>query len=82
MITLKMNAVFTKFKFLVKEIPKPLGRWRLEHSMKQLNHKIDLANQDHCGPCGQHADVKINTIKIENTLFHDKITLVANTLVQ
>jgi len=30
-----------------------------------MNHKIDLSNEDHCGPCGQYAlekiEVKINT---------------------
>ena len=30
----------------------PLGRWRVE---KCLTHKIDLSNEDHCGPCGQYA---------------------------
>ena len=26
-----------------KELPKPLGRWRIEHSDTQLNRKIDLS---------------------------------------
>lgn len=38
-----------------KEIPKPVGRWRLEYCNIKLNNKIDLSNEDHCGPCGKYA---------------------------
>jgi hypothetical protein len=27
-----------------------------------MNHKIDLSNEDHCGPCGQYALQKIKSI--------------------
>jgi hypothetical protein len=27
---------------------------------QQLNHKIDLSNEDHCGPCGHYALHKIS----------------------
>jgi hypothetical protein len=52
-------------KFVPKYIPKPLGRWRIEQCNKQMNQKIDLSNEDHCGPCGQYAmeKYKNNTIK-------------------
>ena len=46
-------------KLLPKELPKPLGRWRRENCNKQINYKIDLSNEDHCGPCGQYALDKI-----------------------
>lgn len=36
------------------EIPKPLGRWKTENCNNQLNRKIDLSNEDHCGPCGDY----------------------------
>ena len=36
-------------------MPKPVGRWRTENCNSQLNRKIDLSNEDHCGPCGQRA---------------------------
>jgi len=49
--------------FRPKEVPKPVGRWRTEHCNKQMNHKIDLANEDHCGPCGQYALEKIESKK-------------------
>ena len=61
-------------KLLPKYVPAPLGRWRIENCNKQMNQKIDLSNEDHCGPCGQYALEKIkyenntnNTIK-ENKL--------------
>ena len=38
-----------------KEAPKPLGRWGLDYCHTKLNQKIDLSNEDHCGPCGQYA---------------------------
>ena len=42
-------------KFIPKDLPKPVGRWRIENCNKQMNNKIDLSNEDHCGPCGQYA---------------------------
>ena len=48
--------------FLPKEIPKPLGRWRMEQCNKKINDKIDLSNEDHCGPCGQYALLKNNQL--------------------
>ncbi len=46
-------------KIFSKELPKPIGRWRIEYSNSQMNTKIDLSNEDHCGPCGQYALTKI-----------------------
>ena len=48
-------------KIIPKELPKHVGRWRIEHSNVQMNNKIDLSNEDHCGPCGQYALAKIDT---------------------
>ena len=45
-------------KIFSKELPKPMGRWRIEHCNTQMNNKIDLSNEDHCGPCGQYALTK------------------------
>lgn len=42
-----------------KELPKPVGRWRIENCTTQMNQKIDLSNEDHCGPCGQYALEKL-----------------------
>jgi len=52
-------------KFISKEVPTPVGRWRIENCNKQMNNKIDLSNEDHCGPCGQYALTKIETNKIQ-----------------
>ena len=46
-------------------IPPPLGRWNIEVCNKKLNNKIDRANEDHCGPCGQYIKNKLtNNIKL------------------
>jgi hypothetical protein len=44
---------------LLKRIIKPeekklLGRWNIDYCNKKINNKIDLSNEDHCGPCGQY----------------------------
>jgi len=46
-------------RFFGKELPKPMGRWSIEQCSKKINNKIDLSNEDHCGPCGQYAISKI-----------------------
>jgi hypothetical protein len=53
-------------KIFSNEIPKPIGRWRIEHCNKQMNSKIDLSNEDHCGPCGQYALTKIEFTHNQN----------------
>jgi len=53
-------------KVIPKELPKPVGRWRIENCNTQMNNKIDLSNEDHCGPCGQYALEKIELKKNKN----------------
>ena len=48
-----------------KELPKPVGRWKVEECNIKMNNKIDLSNEDHCGPCGQYALEKIESKKNE-----------------
>lgn len=58
-----MNFVSSIIKKLTpKNISIPLGRWRIENCNTQMNNKIDLSNEDHCGPCGQYTleKLKIN----------------------
>jgi len=38
----------------------------------KINHKVDLSNEDHCGPCGQYALSKIES-KIESKNLKDTI---------
>lgn len=48
-----VKTLTTKF---TNKIPdsRPLGRWNIDYCTKRTNTKIDLANEDHCGPCGQY----------------------------
>jgi hypothetical protein len=59
------------WKIMKPELPpKHLGRWNIDYCHTKLNHKIDMSNEDHCGPCGQYAITKIDTtpipVRIEN----------------
>jgi hypothetical protein len=59
-----MKYIVTIIKKLIpKDLPKPVGRWRIENCNTQMNNKIDLSNEDHCGPCGQYALEKIEIKK-------------------
>ena len=51
-----------------KELPKPIGRWSILHNNKQINNKVDLSNEDHCGPCGQYALLKIESKNKEKSI--------------
>jgi len=57
------NIIFHIQKIFVKTShkPPPLGRWNLETCNKKINNKIDLANEDHCGPCGNKHFLPITT---------------------
>ena len=39
---------------IMKKDKKILGRWNMEYCDTKMNKKIDLSNEDHCGPCGQY----------------------------
>lgn len=41
----------------------PLGRWSQERCAIRLNKKIDLANEDNCGPCGEYILTKLEKTK-------------------
>ena len=53
-------------KMLSKERSPPVGRWRREDCNTKMNQKIDLSNEDHCGPCGQYALDKTETNSNKN----------------
>jgi len=46
------NAEFMSFGMFKTHKPPQLGRWNLMHD-KSIDYKVDLANEDHCGPCGE-----------------------------
>ena len=57
-----MKILTTIKKILIpRDLPKPVGRWNLEYCNKKINNKIDLSNEDHCGPCGQYALKKLES---------------------
>jgi hypothetical protein len=47
------NLIIILKNFIPKTLPKPLGRWNNDCYIK-TNKKIDFANEDHCGPCGDN----------------------------
>ncbi len=55
------NIITKSMKY--NKIIRPLGRWNMETCPKKINNKIDLSNEDHCGPCGQYAIEKIKSKK-------------------
>jgi len=57
-------------KFLSKEVQKPVGRWKIEECTTKINNKIDLSNEDHCGPCGQYALEKIKLKDNKNEIIY------------
>ena len=57
-------------KLIPKEFPKHVGRWNIDYCNKKMNHKIDLSNEDHCGPCGQYALTKLERKKENSSEFH------------
>jgi hypothetical protein len=58
-----MKSIITFFKrILTKEAPNPVGRWNLENCTTKISQKVDLSNEDHCGPCGQYALTKTSGV--------------------
>ena len=56
---------------------KPMGRWKIVYCDKKINDKIDMANEDHCGPCGQYIIEKIKFNKVKDSIdssIQEKVT--------
>jgi hypothetical protein len=50
-----MRFIIKTIKLYIKnEPPRILGRWNIDYCNKKMNKKIDLSNEDHCGPCGEY----------------------------
>ena len=59
------------------EQKKVLGRWEIDYCNKKINNKVDLSNEDHCGPCGTYSIEKQNITKPDtdpNTPRHTDIS--------
>ena len=59
-------------KILPKPKLTPLGRWGLEQNHIKINNKVDLSNEDHCGPCGQYR-LKMTEFKNNKKENNDKL---------
>ena len=64
-----IKSIITKW---IKNEKKVLGRWNIEYCDKKINNKIDLSNEDHCGPCGQYILNKSKIIEDTNKPSKDK----------
>jgi hypothetical protein len=49
-----MRYISNIIGLFVKNEKKILGRWNIDYCNQKINSKIDLSNEDHCGPCGQY----------------------------
>ena len=50
-------------------LQKPTGRWSRDSCENKISRKVDLTNEDHCGPCGQYKIIHMDIHKnkpIEN----------------
>ena len=63
-------------KILPVELPKHVGRWNIDYCNIKTNTKIDLSNEDHCGPCGQYALTKLKSKNKDND--NDKAIILLN----
>jgi formate dehydrogenase assembly factor FdhD len=45
---IRMNTI----SFVFKDSKKFLGRWNVDYCQRVLHSKIRMANEDHCGTCG------------------------------
>jgi len=67
---------FTNFirKFISKPPSTPLGRWNIDYCSIKMARKIDLANEDHCGPCGQYdiPNILDSKVKLSKSVLKNK----------
>lgn len=69
-------------KWIPAEMPKPLGRWNNEYCDIKLNQKIDLSNEDHCGPCGQYLLEKKETKTEEEKKAEEEVTKIEENIIK
>ena len=49
-----MKFIKSILQEILRKEKKVLGRWNIEYCDTKMNNKVDLSNEDHCGPCGQY----------------------------
>lgn len=70
-ITNIINNILHK---IIKEDKKILGRWNTDYCDTKMNRKVDLSNEDHCGPCGQYNLDKTTSPKVYSNVIYRKPT--------
>ena len=62
-------------RVIKSNVPKPIyGRWGMDYKPDQVDTRIDLANEDHCGPCGTYAMSKESKdFGVKNRLSHENM---------
>jgi hypothetical protein len=74
-----INRILPSKKKPNKNKINPLGRWNIENCDKKMKYKVDLSNEDHCGPCGQYVlgilEMR-NPEPIDNKVIKNKIITV------
>lgn len=69
-----MNSLRKTLRYILrKETPVMLGRWKIDYCQTQIANKVDMSNEDHCGPCGQYTFKKI---QVKQTLTSTNINKV------
>lgn len=69
-----MNSITIIIKHFIKDEVKVLGRWNIDYCNTKINNKIDLSNEDHCGPCGQYALIKSDEHMNKSNYLYVKMT--------
>jgi hypothetical protein len=68
-----MRYISNIIRFFVKNEKKVLGRWNIDYCNQKINSKIDLSNEDHCGPCGQYIlNKNLNKDCVKNENHHSE----------
>ena len=67
-----MKGILNIINNFIKKEKKVLGRWNIESCNKKMNNKVDMSNEDHCGPCGQYILTKEQPANLNKNLIVDK----------
>jgi hypothetical protein len=60
-----------KDKLFPKQPTVLLGRWNIVYCDKQINQKLDLSNEDHCGVCDIYKFNKHKELKVSELIFYE-----------
>lgn len=63
-----INTLFSVIRNSMRPDQKiSLGRWNTIYNSNKINARVDLSNEDHCGPCGQYViNKRLNLKKKDN----------------